>query len=79
MTFDPQAWLAVAVAVAVDEAPAGLAEGGIPIGGALFGRVGQLLGRGRNRRVQDGDSSMHGETAAFRNAGWPAPIAARRW
>lgn len=63
--FDPLAMLAVAVG----EARAGLAEGGIPIGGALFGRDGQLLGRGRNRRVQDDDPSMHGETAAFRNAG----------
>ncbi|MDP9093253.1 MAG: nucleoside deaminase [Actinomycetota bacterium] len=64
-SFDPQAWLSVAL----DEARLGLAEGGIPIGGALFGRDGQLLGRGHNRRVQDGDPSMHGETAAFRNAG----------
>jgi cytosine deaminase len=57
------------LAVAVAEARAGLAEGGIPIGGALFGRDGTLLGRGHNRRVQDDDPSMHGETAAFRNAG----------
>ncbi len=58
-------WLAVAVA----EARAGLAEGGIPIGAALYGADGTLLGRGHNRRVQDGDPSAHGETAAFRNAG----------
>ena len=64
-TSDPQAWLEIAL----EEARLGLAEGGIPIGAALFGREGQLLGRGRNRRVQDGDPSMHGETAAFRNAG----------
>jgi cytosine/creatinine deaminase len=64
-TFDPQAWLSVAVA----EARAGLAEGGIPIGGALMGADGTVLGRGHNRRVQDGDPSMHGETSAFRNAG----------
>jgi allantoicase len=57
------------LAVAVEEARAGLAEGGIPIGAALFGPDGELLGRGRNRRVQDGDPSMHAETAAFRNAG----------
>jgi cytosine/creatinine deaminase len=63
--YDPQAWLAVAV----EEARAGLAEGGIPIGAALFGADGELLGRGRNRRVQDGDPSVHGETAAFRDAG----------
>jgi cytosine/creatinine deaminase len=55
--------------VAVEEAWAGLAEGGIPIGAALFGADGGLLGRGHNRRVQDGDPSMHAETAAFRNAG----------
>jgi creatinine deaminase len=57
------------LAVAVQEARAGLAEGGIPIGGALFGADGSLLGSGRNRRVQDDDPSMHGETSAFRNAG----------
>jgi creatinine deaminase len=57
------------LAVAVDEARLGLAEGGIPIGAALFGPDGELLGRGRNRRVQDGDPSMHAETAAFRAAG----------
>ncbi|HXY45010.1 MAG TPA: nucleoside deaminase [Acidimicrobiales bacterium] len=55
--------------VALDEALAGLGEGGVPIGAALFDRDGTLLGRGRNRRVQDGDPSLHGETAAFRNAG----------
>jgi cytosine/creatinine deaminase len=55
--------------VAIAEARAGLAEGGIPIGAALFDTAGTLLGRGHNRRVQDGDPSMHGETAAFRNAG----------
>jgi len=60
-----RSWLAVAVS----EARAGLAEGGIPIGAALFGADGTLLGRGHNRRVQDGDPSTHGETAAFRNAG----------
>ena len=64
-SFDPLAMLAVAV----DEAKAGLAEGGIPIGAALFGADARLLGRGHNRRVQDGDPSMHGETSAFRNAG----------
>ncbi len=64
-TFDPRAWLAIAL----DEARLGLSEGGIPIGAALFGRDGELLGRGHNRRVQDDDPSTHGETAAFRNAG----------
>ncbi|GAB3441496.1 nucleoside deaminase [Actinophytocola sediminis] len=55
--------------VAVDEARRGLAEGGIPIGAALFGPDGAVLGRGHNRRVQDGDPSTHAETAAFRDAG----------
>ncbi|MFJ1556985.1 nucleoside deaminase [Streptomyces mirabilis] len=58
-------WLSTAVA----EARAGLAEGGIPIGAALYGADGTLLGRGHNRRVQDGDPSMHAETSAFRAAG----------
>jgi cytosine/creatinine deaminase len=57
------------LAVARQEARAGLAEGGIPIGAALFHRDGTLLGRGHNRRVQDGDASTHAETAAFRHAG----------
>lgn len=54
---------------AIDEARRGLAEGGIPIGAALFDGAGKLLGRGHNRRVQDGDPSVHGETDAFRKAG----------
>jgi creatinine deaminase len=57
------------LAVAAEEARMGLAEGGIPIGAALFDGDGRLLGRGHNRRVQDGDASMHAETSAFRNAG----------
>lgn len=55
--------------IAIDEARLGLSEGGIPIGAALFDGDGNLLGRGHNRRVQDGDPSMHGETDAFRKAG----------
>ena len=55
--------------VAIEEARLGLAEGGIPIGAAIFDASGRLVGRGHNRRVQDGDPSMHGETSAFRNAG----------
>jgi cytosine deaminase len=55
--------------VALEEARLGLAEGGIPIGAALVGPDGQVLGRGHNRRVQDGDPSVHGETDAFRKAG----------
>jgi creatinine deaminase len=55
--------------VAIAEARQGLAEGGIPIGAALFNRQGNLLGRGHNRRVQEDDPSVHGETDAFRKAG----------
>ena len=65
----PDTDLASLLATAVDEARAGLAEGGIPIGAALFAADGTLLGSGHNRRVQDGDPSMHAETAAFRAAG----------
>jgi cytosine deaminase len=57
------------LAVAVEEARRGLAEGGIPIGAALFRTDGTLLGKGHNQRVQRGDPSVHGETDAFRNAG----------
>ena len=55
--------------VAVDEARRGLAEGGIPIGAALFDCDGNLLGAGHNRRVQESDPSVHAETDAFRKAG----------
>ncbi len=55
--------------VALEEARKGLAEGGIPIGAALFKNDGTLLGRGHNRRVQENDPSIHGETDAFRRAG----------
>src|SRR5438128_11706960 len=54
---------------ALAEAQQGWAEGGIPIGAALFDDQGNLLGKGHNRRVQDGDPSAHGETDAFRNSG----------
>jgi cytosine/creatinine deaminase len=57
------------LAVAVAEARKGLAEGGIPIGAAIFDESGKLIGAGHNRRVQNGDPSLHGETDAFRNAG----------
>lgn len=57
------------LAIAIEEARLGLTEGGIPIGAALFDGGGKLLGRGHNRRVQDGDPSVHGETDAFRKAG----------
>jgi cytosine deaminase len=62
---DYQAMLQVAIA----EARKGLAEGGIPIGAALFNRRGELLGAGHNRRVQENDPSVHAETDAFRKAG----------
>jgi creatinine deaminase len=63
--LDHSAMLAVAFA----EARKGLAEGGIPIGAAIFEADGQLVSSGHNRRVQNGDPSLHGETDAFRNAG----------
>ncbi len=54
---------------AIEEARQGLAEGGIPIGAALFDKDSAVLGRGHNRRVQEDDPSVHGETDAFRKAG----------
>jgi creatinine deaminase len=64
-SFDYEAMLAVAI----EEARLGVSEGGIPIGAALFDAQGRVLGRGHNRRVQEGDPSVHGETDAFRKAG----------
>src|SRR5208337_5174601 len=63
--LDPNGMLAVAL----EQARIGLAEGGIPVGGAIFRPDGTLLGAGRNRLFQNGDPSMHGETDAFRAAG----------
>jgi creatinine deaminase len=57
------------LAVALEEARQGFAEGGIPIGAAVFTIAGELVSRGHNRRVQQGDPSVHGETDAFRRAG----------
>lgn len=57
------------LAVALEEARVGLDEGGIPIGAAVFTRAGELVSRGHNRRVQQGDPSVHAETDAFRRAG----------
>jgi cytosine deaminase len=65
LELDPSVLLETALA----QARLGRDEGGVPIGGALFGADGTLLGEGRNRRIQDDDPSMHGETSAFRNAG----------
>jgi len=53
---------------AIDEAKAGVAEGGIPIGSVLV-HNGKILGRGHNRRVQTGSSVLHGEMDALENAG----------
>lgn len=55
--------------VAIAEARKGLAEGGIPIGAAIFNGNRKLIAAGHNRRVQSGDPSLHGETDAFRRAG----------
>ena len=55
--------------VAFEEAMQGFDEGGVPVGAALFDTQGNLLGKGRNRRVQEDDPSIHGETDAFRKAG----------
>lgn len=63
-----EAWASM-LRVAIAEAKTGLAEGGLPIGAAMFTRAGVLLSSGRNRRVQLGDPSVHGETDAFRRAG----------
>jgi len=57
------------LAIAIEEARQGIKEGGIPIGAALFDKDGKLLGRGHNRRIQEDDPSIHGETDAFRKAG----------
>ncbi|HTV78220.1 MAG TPA: nucleoside deaminase [Steroidobacteraceae bacterium] len=67
MTFD--CGYGALLSIAIEEARRGRAEGGIPIGAALFDGDGRLLGKGHNRRVQDGDPSAHGETDAFRKAG----------
>jgi creatinine deaminase len=61
---------AAMLAIALQEARTGLVEGGIPIGAAIFdSTTSKLVGSGHNRRVQQGDPSVHGETDAFRNAG----------
>ncbi|MFZ0039622.1 MAG: nucleoside deaminase [Candidatus Acidiferrales bacterium] len=57
------------LAVALAEARQGLAEGGIPIGAAIFDASGRLVSAGHNRRVQHSDPSAHAETDAFRRAG----------
>jgi cytosine/creatinine deaminase len=56
------------LAAAIEEAERGLAEGGIPIGAALV-HQGQIIGRGHNRRVQQGSPTLHGEMDALERAG----------
>lgn len=53
---------------AIDEARQGLREGGIPIGSVLV-KAGKIIGRGHNRRIQDGDPITHAELDCLRNAG----------
>ena len=60
--------MALFLQAAIDEAKLGLAEGGIPIGSVLV-RNGQIIGRGHNRRVQQGSAILHGEMDALENAG----------
>lgn len=53
---------------AIDEARKGLDEGGIPIGSVIV-HDGKIIGRGHNRRVQQGSVVLHGEMDALENAG----------
>ncbi|KAJ0413447.1 cytidine deaminase-like protein [Aspergillus carlsbadensis] len=54
---------------AVEEARKGAAEGGVPIGAALVGKDGAILGRGHNMRVQNGSATLHAEMSALENSG----------
>lgn len=56
------------MAAALKEARQGLRDGGIPIGSVLV-HEGRIIGRGHNRRVQDGSVVLHAEMAALENAG----------
>jgi cytosine deaminase len=56
------------MAAAIAEAKLGLSEGGIPIGSVLV-KHGKIIGRGHNKRVQDGDPVIHAEIDCLRNAG----------
>ena len=67
--MEPESSHTQMLAAALSEARKGLAEGGLPIGAAIFDAGGRLVGAGHNRRLQNGDPSLHGETDAFRNAG----------
>jgi len=53
---------------AIEEAGRGLAEGGIPIGSVIV-HEGRIIGRGHNRRIQQGSATLHGEMDALENAG----------
>jgi len=68
-TKEPSAKDLENMGVAIQQARIGLAEGGIPIGGALFSGDGKLLGVGRNKRVQEGSPTKHGEVDCLENIG----------
>lgn len=57
------------LAIALDEAERGLAQGGIPIGSALLTDAGDCLGSGHNMRVQRSSPTLHAEIAALEDAG----------
>ena len=65
--------------VAIEEARKGIEEGGIPIGAALFDSNGNLLGKGHNRRVQEGDPSIHGKPTLFAKPEDKKAIEIRLW
>jgi cytosine/creatinine deaminase len=67
--MNPQTEYERMLSVAIEEARQGIAEGGIPVGAAIFDSSGRMISRGHNRRVQQNDPSIHGETDAFRKAG----------
>lgn len=69
MTTSESPNYAAMLQTAIAEARLGLAEGGIPIGAAIFNASGDLVSSGHNRRVQQQDPSIHAETDAFRRAG----------
>lgn len=73
MTDDTQRFMQAAI----DEARKGVEEGGIPIGSVIV-HAGRIIGRGHNRRVQNGSAILHGEMDAFENAGrQPASVYAQ--
>ena len=76
MTADPGVGMADPLLAAIEEAEAGLREGGIPIGSVIV-HQGRIIGRGHNRRVQRGSAILHGEMDALEHAG-RQPAAAYR-